>query len=178
MNIIRQLFEIILNRRQPEDISYNTNAASIICLIFLLSYYFQLNTISEFTNPFRYALVLVGGHIIAYALLLKTHNKENRLVQTLTSFFGTNLILYIPIIIIAPIQGLSIIGVFIQLYSVIISVRILKSSFSCPTYLAIIIYISVTLFSIILLFILCPSAPQEYIQHAETMTNADIKTPL
>ena len=162
MNIVRQLFELTLNRRLAEDVDYNANAALIICSLFTIVYYFHISSITEFSSPIIYTFVLVCGHIIAYALLLKTHKKENRLVQTLTSYFGANLILMIPIAVLAPVKGFGLLIAVINIYSMVVSIRILKSSFSCPTYLAITIYFSVTIFSIILLTILCPSAVDEY----------------
>ena len=49
------------------------------------------------------------------------------------------------------------------------AIRVLKSSFSCPTYLAIVIYVSVYLFSNTMLSIVAPSVTDETQQLIESM---------
>ena len=161
MNIIRQLFEIILRKRAPEDIDYNINASILACAAIALGYYCIYSSFEEFSQPTLYALILTSSHIVAYALLLKLHGKENRLVQTLTTLMGTTFILCALAFIFLFTKIFSLLSLFLFGYSVIIAVRIIKSSFSCPTYLAIVIYVSVSVFSSSMLSIVAPSASKE-----------------
>jgi len=172
MNIIRQLFEIILNKRAPENIDYNVNAVFVLCFLSFIQAFFALKTINELSQPVFYALILVSAQVIAYALLLKTHKKENRLVQTLTALIGISVILQIPTFIFSLVPALNLMSLIIQIYAFVISIRILKASFSCPTYLAVIIYFSVSIFALLLLFILTPSAMNEYLLYIEKITAA------
>jgi len=176
MNIIRQLFEIILNKRAPENIDYNISAVCVLCFLSFVQTFLALNVITQLSQPTFYALVLVGAQVIAYALLLKTHKKENRLVQTLTALIGVGVILQIPTFIFSLVPAFNLMSLIIQIYAFVISIRILKASFSCQTYLAVIIYFSVSFFALALLFILIPSAMDEYLLYIEIITAAAEQT--
>jgi len=161
MTIIRQLFEIILNKRSPADIDYNINAAIICCTGDLFFYFSFLSLFNEFSEPFIYAAIITGSYVLAYSVLLKVHGKENRLVQTLTALFGTSLILYTIALAFIATQIFAVFSLGIWMFSIVVFVRVIKSSFSCPTYLAIVILISSYVFSNIMLSIVCPNSSQE-----------------
>ena len=62
------------------------------------------------------------------------------------------------------IPGFNLIAIFVSAYSLIISVLIIRAAFSCPTFLAVVILISVTVFSFLMLFTTSPTAQEELIQ--------------
>ena len=169
MNIISQLFDVLLKRRAPEDVSYSVNAMIIACLLTILGQFYQLSLIKELSQPILYAVILTAAQIMAYALLLKLHNKENRLVQMLTMLMGISFIVLVIMTLLSNIPVLSIFGLALWGYSIVIAIHILKSSFSCPTYLAVVIFISVSIFSILTLFIVAPSASDEYMLFFENI---------
>lgn len=162
MNIISQLFDVLLKKRAPEDVSHSINAMIVACFLTVLGQYYQLSLIEELTQPVLYAVILTVAQIMAYALLLKLHNKENRLVQMFTLIMGINFIVLVIMVLLSYIPVLGIFGLALWGYSIVITVHIIKSSFSCPTYLAIVIFISVSVFSMLTLFIVAPSASDEY----------------
>jgi len=162
MNIINQLFDVLLKRRAPEDVSYSTNAMIVACLLTALGQYYQLSLIKELSQPILYAIILTVSQIMAYALLLKLHKKENRLVQTITVVMGISFIILVIMTVLSYIPILSILGIALWGYGIVLSVHILKSSFSCPTYLAVVIFVSVSAFSILTLLVVAPSFAQEW----------------
>ena len=156
MNIVRQLFEIALNQRSTADLDYNMNAAIACCCgyLFFLSGCFAL--FNEYSQPLLYASINTTSYILAFTVLLKVHGKENRLVQTLTAIFGTSLILNSIIVTLLITKVFAILGLGLLIYSLVVFTRIIKSSFSCPTYLAVVIFISVYTFSNLMLSIVTP----------------------
>ena len=169
MIIIRQLFEVILRKRAPSDVSYNVTAAVTACAAIAFGYFCIYSSFKEFSQPLLYAVIITCSHIIAYALLLKLQGKENRLVQTLTTLFGVSFILNGLAFSFLLTQVLALVALFFWGYAIVTAIRILKSSFSCPTYLAIVIYISVSLFSSTMLSIVAPSVTEETQQLIESM---------
>jgi len=164
MNIIRQIFEIILKKRAPEDVDYNVNAAIISCALIAFGYYCLYSALKEFSQPLLYAIVLTSSHVVAYALLLKLQRKDNRLVQTLTTLMATSFILNCMAFAFLLIPIVGILAIFFWGYSIVLSVRIIKSSFSCPTFLAVVIFISVSIFSSTMLSVVAPKVTVEYQQ--------------
>ena len=79
MNILRQLFEIILNKRAPEDVDYNVNAAITACAshVFILFTFYSL--FNEFSQPLLYAIILTSSTLLAFVVLLKLHGKETKI---------------------------------------------------------------------------------------------------
>jgi len=169
MNIINQLFDVLLKKRAPEDVSYSVNAMIVACLLATLGQFYQLSLIRELSQPVLYAVILTVSQIMAYALLLKIHNKENRLVQTLTIIMGISFIVLVIMTVLSHIPVLSILGIALWGYSIVVIVHVLKSSFNCPTYLAVVIFVSVSVFSILTLSIVAPSAKDEYMLFYENM---------
>ena len=162
MNIINQLFDVLLKRRAPEDVSYSVNAMLLVCALTVLGQYYQLSLIDGLSQPVLYAIILTTSQIMAYALLLKLHRKENRLVQTLTVLMGVSFIILVIMTVLSLIPFFSIFSLALWGYGIILSIHILKSSFNCPTYLAIVIFVSVSVFSILTLLIVAPSFAQEW----------------
>jgi len=168
MNIIRQLIEVILRKRTPENIDYSLNACVIACASMAFGYYCLYSSFKEFSQPLLYAVILTSSHVVAYALLLKLHNKDNRLVQTLTTLMGTNFILCLAFGFLLT-NVFALLSLFFFGYSIVLSVQIIRSSFSCPMYLGIVIYISVSLFSSTMLSIVAPSVTVESQQLLESL---------
>ena len=162
MNIINQLFDVLLKRRAPEDVSYNVNAMLTVCSLTVLGQYYQLSLLEELSQPILYAIILTVSQIMAYALLLKLHRKESRLFQTLTVLMGVSFIIMVIMTVLSLIPFLSLFSLALWGYGIVLSVHILKSSFSCPTYLAVVIFVSVSAFSILTLLVVAPSFAQEW----------------
>lgn len=174
MNIINQLFDVLLKKRTPENVSYSINAMIAACLLTLLGQYYQLNLIKELSQPVLYAVILTVAQIMAYALLLKLHKKENRLVQTITVIMGISFIVLVIMTVLSHIPFLAIFGLALWGYGIVITVQVLKSSFGCPTYLAIVILISVSVFSMLTLFVVAPAAGDEYMLFFEHLQAAAV----
>jgi len=169
MNIINQLFDVLLKKRAPEDVSYSVNAMIVACLLTVLGQYYQLSLIKELSQPVLYAVILTVSQIMAYALLLKLHGKENRLVQTITVVMGISFIILVIMTVLSYIPILSILGIALWGYGIVVTVNVLKSSFNCPTYLAVVIFVSVSVFSILMLFVVAPAAGDEYMLFYENL---------
>jgi len=141
----------------------------IACLLTVLGQYYQLSLIQELSQPVLYAIILTVAQIMAYALLLKLNEKENRLVQTLTVLMGVSFIILVIMTVLSNIPVLSFFGIALWAYGIVVTVDIIKSSFSCPAFLAVVILFSVTVFSILTLFVVAPVAGDEYMLFFENL---------
>jgi len=82
---------------------------------------------------------------------------------------GISFIILVIMTALSYIPVLSILGIALWAYGIIVTINVLKSSFNCPTYLAVVIFISVSVFSILTLFIVAPAAGDEYMLFYENL---------
>jgi len=169
MNIIRQLFEIIQKKRTPADIDYSISAAVAAYSTLTLLYYFIFSSYPEFSKPLVYAVITTASYFLALVVLLKINRKEGRLVQTVTALFGVFSLTLLATLFLAITQYLVIIAIPVLIYGIIVCVRVIKSSFSCPTYLGVVILISVYFFSSIMLSIVSPQSTTEMVTIVENL---------
>lgn len=169
MNILRQLFEIILNKRAPEDIDHSVYAAVMLSAAHVFTYFTVYSLFKEFSQPLLYAFVISASYLLSYAVLLKLQGKENRIVQTVTVLFGAHFILSTLTLLLLATQYLAIFALALWVYSLILFVRIIKKAFSCPNYLAIVILIVTHVFSSMMLSIVSPKSSIEAAQMLENV---------
>jgi len=169
MNIARQLFKIAQNKLAPEDIDYSVSAAIIVYSVFTLLFFVIFGVNKEFSQPLLYSIVLTASAVLALVVLLKIQRKENRIIQTITAVFGIGSIVMCLVIFLALTGIFAILIIPVWVYGFIVCIRIIKSSFSCPTYLAVVIIISSYLFSTTMLSIVCPQSTQEALVMMENL---------
>jgi hypothetical protein len=141
MEIIKQLYQLLLRRREPHDLNYDLHAAAVLIMAMLLLKYAVFvvaNSIGNvFSNPLGYSLLSVLGQCGAVYLMLKIARKESRFVQTITALFG----MYIFLVIILALMAYSVILVLaapiVFFWVLYIQVLVFRSSFECPMFLAI-----------------------------------------
>lgn len=93
MQIIKQLVEISLRKREPQDLDYNLHAAILLTFSVVLLRYIVFRSSNSFSNPFAYGLVSVIGESLVIYALLRSQDKASRFVQTITALFGITMIL-------------------------------------------------------------------------------------
>lgn len=170
MKIVKQLIEVIIRKRKPEDVDYSVPAAIIVSTGNILFYFFVYSVFEDFTQPLLYGFVLTVSNLLAICLLLKLQGKEGRIVQTITVLFGISFLISTAILALMLTQILAILAIPLFAYSIYLSVVVIKSSFDAPTLLAIVILVSTHFFSGTMLTIVCPNYPQEAQNMLETMT--------
>lgn len=175
MQILRQLIEIILRKRQPQDLAYDLNAAVISAVGIIVLGFFVYSEIPQISKPFTYnaAITLLQG--LGIYGLLAINNKANRFVQSITAFFGVSLILQIVTIAIAQIPILAVLSLVLTIWNLIIIVLILRSSFECSTLKSICLFIAYNIFVGMMMIIIFPEFLVEFQAALESMSAATIK---
>jgi len=139
MKILLELFEIIILRRRPRDISYDISAAVIALMMTIAATYISAITTNLFENPFPFVITQgILQTIIFYFLLLMTKN-ENRFVQTITALFGVSAILQLLGFLILALPGLGILGLAVTSWNFYLMVVILREAIDCKTLQSVII---------------------------------------
>lgn len=141
MNILSQLFEIIILKRRPQDISYDVSAATMAFVAVIGSSYFSVVASGAFAKPLPFVLAQAVTQGIIFYLLLAITKKQVRFVQTVTALFGVSAILQFIGLIILMVPGLGIIGLFITAWNFYLMVLILREAIDCSTLQSVIITI-------------------------------------
>lgn len=142
MQIIRQLLEIILRKRQPQDLDYDLNAAviSVICSIGIV--YLIYSSLPHFTKPLAYSSGLVLLKVICIYAFLALSGKSKRFVQTISAIFGVTVILYGLALVVSQISVLGLLALPLLLWNLILGVMILKTALDCSAFKAVLIVIA------------------------------------
>lgn len=172
MKIIRQLFEIILRKRQPQDLDYDLNAAviSLICSIGIG--YLVYSSLPQISQPFIYNVGMTCLQALGIYGFLSINKKATRFIQTITAIFGTTVILQILTIGIGKIEILAIFGFAITMWNLILAIFIIRSALECSTVKAVFITLGYHLFMGIMMATLFPKFPVELQSIIEAANNA------
>lgn len=141
MNILTQLFQIIILKRQPQDISYDVSAAALAFLAALASSYFGVVATGGFSQPFPFVLAQGITQAVIFYLLLTITKKQVRFVQTITALFGVSAILQFISLIALQAPGLGILGLAVTSWNFYLMILILKEAIDCTVLQSIIITI-------------------------------------
>lgn len=156
MNILTQLFEIILLKRQPEDIDHDQNFA-VLFLVAAIGLTYIVNSISGFySQPLGYSAVQNLAQAGLLYLALSFAKKQNRFIQTCTALFGISSIMLLFAIIVQAVPALALIGVMLNGWVIYLSIKIIRSAFNINILSSIFLTISISLFSIIAVSMIFP----------------------
>jgi len=167
MNIALQLFEILIRRRQPEDLSYDINAAGLSFLAIVAMGYFITSMQAVYSQPLSYSIAQSITQGLAIYLVLKVANKENRFVQTITAIFGVSVILQMASLIILQIPSLAAATLFLTLWNFYLALLILKSALECSLLQSVVITIGYQVVVIFVLTLLFPELAKEFMSIVE-----------
>lgn len=149
MNIISQLIEIILLKRQPQDIDYDVNYA-VMFLVAAIGLTYIGNSLSGvYSKPLAYSLVQNFSQAVFLYFALSLAKKQNRFVQTCTAFFGTGTILLVLMLVAFLVPALSIFGVLLHVWMIYLSIKIIRAAFGFNLISAIFLMISIAIFSFV-----------------------------
>lgn len=170
MLIVQQLFEIIVRKRQPQDIAYSINAAVITIGLTIALGTAVYSRVPQFSMPLAYNLTLSIVQALSVYGLLAIANKSNRYIQTITALFGVSVILQILTIGVGMTGILSGFGLLFTIWNMVLIIFIIRAALECSTLQAIIqtiAYHFIMLFVLILLFPSFPQEAQEFVQAAQ-----------
>jgi len=176
MEIIKQLYQIVLRKREPEDLSHDLNTAILVIMttVFIKYAYFSLiNTLGDsFTYPLGYSLTSVAGQSGVIYLMLRAVGKDSRFVQTITALFGISILGGLAMAVMAYSIVLLIAVPLLLFWIVYIQLLILRSSFECSTVIALLITIIFLLVETWVVVLIFPNYDAEVLQSLETIKQA------
>lgn len=156
MNILTQLFQIILLKRQPEDIDHNQSFA-LIFLVTAIGLTYVVNSVSGFySQPLGYGIVQNLAQAGLLYLALSLAKKQNRFIQTCTALFGISSIMLLFAVIVQAVPALALIGVMLNGWVIYLSIKIIRAAFNINILSAIFLTISISLFSVIAVSVVYP----------------------
>lgn len=130
MNILLQLFQIIMLQRRPQDIDYNESAAGFILIALIALQYFGFTLIEQLSKPLIYSAAITISQAALLFLALLLASKANRFIQTSTAFFGIYLIFILSIVGFVLLRPLTVLLPFWFIWYFFISLLVIKESFS------------------------------------------------
>ncbi len=143
MQIIKQLYQISLRQREPEDLDYSLEAAIVLimAIVFLRYVSFSSAPMSPLSAPFAYSLTSILGEVLVIYALLRSQGKANRIVQTITALFGVTVLITTVSVLLTLTVILQIVVPFLLIWTVYLMVLILRSALECSTIKALLLTI-------------------------------------
>ena len=168
MTILIQLFEIIILKRKPRDISFDVSAAGLAFAATIATSYFNVVAVDTFSQPLPFVLAQAVTQAIIFYLLLTITRKQVRFTQTITALFGVSAILQFVGLIVLQIPGLGIFGLFITLWNLYLMIMILREAIDCSTLQSVLLTIFYHFLIGVVLLILFP----DIFEQMQTIMNA------
>lgn len=167
MQIIKQLVEISLRKRQPQDLDYNLQAAIMLAMSVVFLRYTSFTTLSSLSNPLGYSLVSVIGESLVIYALLRSQDKAGRFVQTITALFGITVIATIASVIMTVTVVLQLALPVLMIWSIYLMVLILRAALECSIIAALMLTIGYNAIGYMLVILLFPKFQSEMLAEWE-----------
>jgi hypothetical protein len=131
MSIVTQLLQIILRKRQPQDLEYSVTAAVVVVFGQFVMQAAIMSGAQQYSQPIAYGLVYTIANMVGVLLLLSIYKKQARFVQCISALLGVSLILQIMSIFAFSSGILAFTGVMIWFWNMYLLVLILRASLDC-----------------------------------------------
>ena len=172
MQIIKQLVEISLRKRQPQDLAYNLQAAILLAMSVVFLRYTSFISLSSLSNPLGYSLVSVIGESLVIYALLRSQNKTGRFVQTITALFGVTVIATIASVIMSVTVVLQLALPVLMIWSIYLMVLILRAALECSIIASLMLTIGYNAIGYMLVILLFPKFQSEMLAEWELIKAA------
>ena len=169
MQTIKQLFQISIRKREPQDLHYNLQAAVAVVISVILLRYMAMQQISTLSNPLAYSLVSIGTQVAIIYGVLASRNKASRFIQTITALFGVTLIATGAAVIMVLSVVLQLALPILFIWTIYIMVLILRSSLECSFIASLLLTIIYVAASHLVLTLVFPNFEAELMKGLEAM---------
>ncbi|MFT6409058.1 MAG: hypothetical protein ACJAQ6_002481 [Arenicella sp.] len=172
MQIIKQLVQISLRKREPQDLDFSLQAAILLAMGIVFLRYISFLSMSSLSNPFGYSLVSIIGESLAIFALLRSQNKTGRFVQTITALFGITVLATMVSVIMSVTVILQLALPFLLLWSIYLMVLILRAALDCSLVASLMFTIGYNAIGYLLVMLLFPKFQTEMLVEWETIKAA------
>ena len=167
MSIVVQLFEIVIRRREPQDIDYDITAAALSFAAIVAMGFFITSIQTAYSKPLMYSFAQSVIHGLIVFVLLKFSNKENRYIQTITALFGVSVILQMVSLILLQVPEIASLTLLLSIWNFVLAVLILKAALECSTLQSVLLTIAYQMIALVMLVSLFPDLSSEFMSLLE-----------
>ena len=157
MNIFLQLVQILLLRRRPQDLEFDQFAAAFYAVAAAGLTFITSAQAGVFSQPLLISIVQTVSQAGLLFLFLRIANRSQRFVQTCTAMFGISAILSAFMWLLTQAPGLSLLVPFLVVWSIVITILILRDAFDATTLKAFFIMLAMGMLSVLVVMLLVPS---------------------
>jgi hypothetical protein len=172
MQIIKQLVQISLRKREPQDLEFNLQAAILLAMSVVFLRYISFISLSSLSNPLGYSLVSVIGESLVIYALLRSQQKAGRFVQTITALFGVTVIATMASVIMTLTVVLQLALPVLMIWSFYLMVLILRAALDCSTIASLMLTIGYNAIGYMLVIFLFPEFKSEMLAEWELIKAA------
>ncbi len=169
MPIIKQLYQISLRKREPQDLDYSLEAAIVLTIGIAFLRFTSFSTMSTLSNPLAYSVVsIIGESAIIYAVL-RSQGKANRFVQTITALFGITVIASAASVLMTLTLVLQLALPILLIWTFYIMILIMRSALDCSTISSLLLTVGYNAAGYLLVILLFPKFQVELLTEWETI---------
>jgi uncharacterized protein (DUF486 family) len=172
MQIIKQLIQILLRKREPQDLDYSLQAAILLAMSVVFLRYISFSSMESLSNPFGYSLVSSIGEALVIYTLLRSQGKAGRFVQTVTALFGITVLVTMASVIMTVTVILQLALPVLVIWSIYLTVLILRSALDCSMLASLMLTIGYTAISYLMVILIFPKFQTEMLAEWETIKTA------
>jgi uncharacterized protein (DUF486 family) len=172
MQIIKQLIQILLRKREPQDLDYSLQAAILLAMSVVFLRYISFSSMSSLSNPLGYSLVSSIGEALVIYALLRSQDKAGRFVQTVTALFGITVLVTMASVIMTVTVILQLALPVLVIWSIYLTVLILRAALDCSMLASLMLTIGYTAISYLLVILIFPKFQTEMLAEWETIKTA------
>jgi hypothetical protein len=163
MSILTQLVQIILRKRQPQDLEYSVMAAVVAVVGQFVMQAAIMSGAEQYSQPIAYGLVYTVANVVGVLLLLRLYKKEARFVQCISALLGVSLILQFMSIFAFSSGILAFTGVMMWFWNMYLLVLILRVSLDTSMMTSVLLTIAYHFFVGFAMIVVFPDLQSEII---------------
>jgi uncharacterized protein (DUF486 family) len=172
IQIIKQLIQILLRKREPQDLDYSLQAAILLAMSVVFLRYISFSSMESLSNPFGYSLVSSIGEALVIYALLRSQGKAGRFVQTVTALFGITVLVTMASVIMTVTVILQLALPVLVIWSIYLTVLILRAALDCSMLASLMLTIAYTAISYLMVILIFPKFQTEMLAEWETIKTA------
>lgn len=156
MQIIHQLFEVIMRRRAVSDLTYDPTIAIIGGAVLMALGGYTNSLQPELESPMFMSVVQILINTLLLVALLRAYSKGSRSVQVLSALYGVSALLQTVALLAMQLNGLQIFVTFILVWNFILSIIILREGLETTILAPLLWTVAINMVTIVILLGLFP----------------------
>lgn len=152
----------MLLKRRPQDLDYDQTAAIFYVVVTIGINYISTALSGAFSQPLLISAVQNLAIVGILFAMLNISGKSQRLVQTLTAFFGVSAIISITTLLLVQLPVIGLLAVVLMGWNFYLMVLILRDAFDASMFRAVILVIAINMIAVFLTSFVVPGYVEEF----------------